>query len=59
MSIPTPTMEIFPPSLSSLTINCVGVGSTENNILYSQTIPNIYYYTVQEVSGSACKRIYI
>ena len=58
MSIPTPTMEIFPPSLSSLTINCVE-RENENNILYSQTIPNIYYYTVQEVCGSACKRIYI
>lgn len=54
MSIPTPTMEIFPPSLSSLTINCVE-RENENNILYSQTIPNIYYYTVQEVAAPPVK----
>ena len=47
-------MEIFPPSLSSLTINCVE-RENENNILYSQTIPNIYYYTVQEVAAPPVK----
>lgn len=52
--MPTPTMEIFPSSLSSLTINCVE-RENENNILYSQTIPCIYYYTVQEVAAPPVK----
>ena len=52
--MPTPIMDIFPSSLSSLTINCVE-RENENNILYSQTIPSIYYYTVQEDAAPPVK----
>lgn len=52
--IPTPTMEIFISSLSNLTINCVE-RENENNILYSQTIPSIYYNSIQEVAAPPVK----